>query len=144
MFNFRFKLFLIIILQCLLSRINLIGIDDSSSYFFGKNYKNFYEGNKKDFTNNNIDLFLPVNNKKSKFYKVNEINDTNFNFTKEKNEKDIYIVNEELLKIYEDVYTRDKITNLILKSQRKENYLKNYDEIEEEYSDEYYFYEKKK
>ena len=143
MFNFRFKLFLIIILQCLLSRINLIGIDDSSSYFFGKNYKNFYEGNKKDFTNNNIDLFLPVNNKKSKFYKVNEINDTNFNFTKEKNEKDIYIVNEELLKIYEDVYTRDKITNLILKSQRKENYLKNYDEIEEEYSDEYYFYEKK-
>ena len=143
MFNIRFQLFLIIILQCLLSRINLIGIDDSSSYFFGKNYKNFYEGNKKDFTNKNIDLFLPVNNKKSKFYKDNEINDTNFNFTKEKNEKDIYIVNEELLKIYEDVYIKDKIKNLILKSQRKENYLKNYDEIEEEFSDDYYFYEKK-
>ena len=84
MFNIRFQLFLIIILQCLLSRINLIGIDDSSSYFFGKNYKNFYEGNKKDFTNKNIDLFLPVNNKKSKFYKVNEINDTNSILQKKK------------------------------------------------------------
>ena len=143
MFNIRFHLFLIIILQCLLSRINLIGIDDSSSYFFGKNYKNFYEGNKNDFRNKNIDLFLPINNKESKFSKVNEINHTNFNFTREKNEKDIYIVNEELLKIYEDVYIKDKITNLILKSQRKENYLKNYDEIEEEFTDEFNFYEKK-
>ena len=41
----------------LFSKIYMNGIDDSSSYFLEKNYKNFYDVNNEDFSSyKNIDL----------------------------------------------------------------------------------------
>ena len=143
MFEIRFQIMMLLTFLILFSKIYMNGIDDSSSYFLEKNYKNFYDVNNEDFSSyKNIDLFLPVNDKNSKYHKINEINDTNFNFSNPKNEKDIYIINDELLQIYEDVYFKDKITNLILKSERNNNYKNNY-ENEEEFPEDYNFYEKK-
>ena len=147
MFYNNLIIFCLVFFQIFILNIKAIAIHDSSSYFYRKKHKKIYDGSNKDFPNKNIDFYIPEHNSnqdKSNFYKINELNDTNFNFSRIINRKDIYVLPYDLIRIYEKAYTKDKIDYLITKTQRNQmNPSYKINEKEGEYPIDYIFYSKK-
>lgn len=148
MFYNNLIIFWLVLFQIFVLHVNPIAIHDTSSYFYRKKHKKIYERSNKGFPNKNIDFYMPEHNSnldKSNFYKINEMNDTNFNFSRLINRKDLYVLPYDLIKIYENVYARDKIDYFISKTQREQmNPSYKINEKEGEYPIDYIFYSKKK
>ena len=58
-----------------------------------------------------IKLFLPEY--QNKHIRINELNNTNFNFSKIRNNRNTVLVSDEILETYDEVYRREKILELI-------------------------------
>ena len=148
MFYNNLIIFWLLLFQIFVLHVNPIALHDTSSYFYRKKHKKIYERSNKGFPNKNIDFYMPEHNSnldKSNFYKINEMNDTNFNFSRLINRKDLYVLPYDLIKIYENVYARDKIDYFISKTQREQmNPSYKINEKEGEYPIDYIFYSKKK
>ena len=146
MFYNPLTLFRLLLLHFLILNISSIGIYDSSSFFYRQKHKKIYDSSNKDFTDKNNDIFIeePNKNENKHFYRFNEINDTNFNFSRPINKRDIYVVSEDIIRHYEDVYIRDKLDYMITKTQREQmNPSYKINEKEGEYPINYIFYANK-
>ena len=60
---------------------------------------------------NRIKLYLPQYQNKN--IRTNEINNTNFNFSKIRNTRNTVLVTDDILEVYDETYRREKIQNLI-------------------------------
>ena len=84
-------------------------------------------------------IFLPEY--QNKYSRINELNDTNFNFMKVKSNKSVTLVPENLIDGIEKLLEIEKITNIINNIEKSINYtqknIKNENEI---YTDDYSFY----
>ena len=104
-----------------------------------------------------VKLYLPEY--QNKYSRLNEINDTNFNFSKIRNTRNVLLIPDNIIESYDKVYQREKISNIIddyinsnsnsdnsndkdngHKSKKKNN---NYNSNSNIYSDDYTFYAKK-
>jgi hypothetical protein len=101
-------------------------------------------------------LYLPEY--QNKFSRLNELNDTNFNFSKIRNSRNVMLIPDNIIESYDNVYQREKISNIIDdyinsnsisdNSNDKDNGHEskknnNYNSNNNIYSDDYTFYAKK-
>ena len=136
---------LILIIISYLIIFNLISIK-SISYSLSESLK---LNNTKIFNDLNLNItneeffqkkiFLPEY--QNKFSRINELNDTNFNFGRIRNNRSVALVPKDLIEINEKQLDIEKITDII-NSLRKKNINANneYNTQDEVYSDDYSFY----
>ena len=91
-----------------------------------------------------VKLYLPEY--QNKYSRVNELNDTNFNFSKIRNARNVLLIPENIIESYDNVYQREKISKIIDNflyfdnANNKKKSLTN----NKKYSDDYTFFAKKK
>ena len=84
---------------------------------------------------NKVKLFLP--DYQNKHIRLNELNHTNFNFTKIRNTRNTLLITDDILDIYDEAYKREKITEIV-DNQSWENSKGKYHI--KKYNDKYKFY----
>ena len=92
-----------------------------------------------------VKLYLPEY--QNKYSRVNELNDTNFNFSKIRNARNVLLIPENIIESYDKVYQREKISKIIdnfLYSNNTNDKKKSTININKVYSDGYTFFGKKK
>jgi len=60
---------------------------------------------------NKVKLYLPEY--ENKYIRLNELNHTDFNFTKIQNTRNTILISDEMLETYEDVYKRKKVIEIV-------------------------------
>ena len=60
---------------------------------------------------NKVKLYLPEY--QNKYIRLNELNHTNFNFTKIRNTRNTVLISDDILETYDDVYKRKKVSEIV-------------------------------
>ena len=85
----------------------LINFEIYFSLLFNNSSKNNLEIFDETITKR-VKLYLPEY--QNKYSRVNELNDTNFNFSKIRNTHNVLLIPENIIKSYDNVYQREKIS----------------------------------
>ena len=138
-----FSIYILIICQLLIINLEKIESKSHSLSDAGKLKKNKRENS----TNTNYtceqcmhkSIYLPEY--QNKYSRINELNDTNFNFMKIKNNRSVTLIPEYLLEGNEKLLEIDKIANIINKIEKSINYTNKNNKLKNEiYTDDYSFY----
>ena len=84
---------------------------------------------------NKIKLFLPEY--QNKHIRINELNNSNFNFSNIKNSRNTLLISDDILDTYDEAYNRQKISEIIVNQSLFNNRM---NISQKKYSDEYTFY----